>query len=149
MKKIFGIISLFLLLSFNTYAQPPEDMREHIDAIRVAYITGKLALTPEESQAFWAVYNQYDAERKALKKSLKRPRDFAILSDAEMEALILKRFEIEEQELALKRSYFPKLKEVLPIKKLARLPIIEREFKKELVRSMGERGERRKRMREH
>ncbi len=148
MKKIFGIITLVLCLSFNTYAQP-DDMKEHIEAIRVAYITGKLDLTPEESQAFWAVYNQYDEERKMLKKSLRKPKNFAELSDAEIEALILKRFEIEAEELTLKRSYFTKLKEVLPVKKIAKLQMIEREFKKELVRRMGERGERRKIMREH
>ncbi len=42
---------------------PDEEIRaEKIQSLKIAFITQKLQLTPDEAQKFWPVYNQYDKE---------------------------------------------------------------------------------------
>ena len=35
-----------------------------LEALKIAYITNKLNLSPEEAQKFWPIYNQYSLELK-------------------------------------------------------------------------------------
>ena len=66
-KKI-GWISflLALILCANTsFAQKGNgDKKERIKAYRVAFMTEELALTPEESEKFWPLYNEFKRARK-------------------------------------------------------------------------------------
>jgi len=61
-KKLYPI--LFLLLSFNFYAQSDKDKfkekREQIKAMKVAFLTTELDLTSSEAEKFWPLYNTYD-----------------------------------------------------------------------------------------
>ena len=56
------------------------------------------------------------------------------LTDVEVEALIEKHLDKEERLLAAKRSFFKEAKQVLPIKKLAKLPRVERKFKELILK---------------
>jgi hypothetical protein len=47
--------------------QKPDGSR--LEALKIAYISKKLNLTPEEAQRFWPVYNQYSAEIKQVRKN--------------------------------------------------------------------------------
>lgn len=61
MKTI--LILSFILASFNyCFAQDGGDDR--VEAVRMAYITKELQLTPAEAQRFWPVYNGYMNEIK-------------------------------------------------------------------------------------
>jgi len=66
MKKlglIYGIIcwlSLTVLAQDNDNNQKPDGSR--LEALKIAFITKRLNLTPEEAQKFWPVYNQYSGE---------------------------------------------------------------------------------------
>ena len=44
-----------------------------LEALKIAYITNKLNLSPEEAQKFWPIYNQYSLELKVarLKKAVR------------------------------------------------------------------------------
>ena len=53
-------------------AQDPDDTRaEKIQSLKIAFITQKLQLTPDEAQKFWPVYNQYDNEIHSLQLIMK------------------------------------------------------------------------------
>ena len=45
--------------------QPSEKKLADIEALKVAFISKELDLTPDEAQKFWPVYNQYSKELKA------------------------------------------------------------------------------------
>jgi Spy/CpxP family protein refolding chaperone len=49
------------------------EKKENIEAMKIAFITNKLELSPEEAQKFWPVYNQYNEKLKDLRK--KRRQD--------------------------------------------------------------------------
>ncbi|BAV09263.1 hypothetical protein SAMN05421788_101703 [Filimonas lacunae] len=67
MTKKLLFISLFLLSVFFGTAQPGKVNKT--EAIRIAFITRQLNLTPQESQKFWPVYNVYIDELKQVRKS--------------------------------------------------------------------------------
>ena len=65
MKKYLLILLFTISGSFSILkAQVPDEetRAEKIQSLKIAFITQKLQLTPDEAQKFWPVYNQYDKE---------------------------------------------------------------------------------------
>lgn len=153
MKKIrrtFWIACLFL--TGSVLAQPGgpppgmEDKKEQVESMKVAYITQKLDLSPEEAQVFWPVYNQYrnelDKIREARRKEIKSAGDdFSGMSDAELEKFVDGEMAFRQSELDVLKKYHNQFKKVLPIRKVAKLYRAEEDFKRELLRRLGERRE--------
>jgi len=135
------IFALFLsgacLQCMPLYAQQQE-RGERIHSLRVAFITDKLQLTPDESEKFWPVYNQYEAELKRIRQKYKGDQDLSIMSDEEVERSLTDRFEMEEQIIKLKRDYFQRMKSFLAVRKIALLQRSEQEFNRELLKRIQE-----------
>jgi hypothetical protein len=65
MKKIYILLFSFcslLQLHAQETAPEPEKKQQDIEALKVAFISRELDLTPEEAQKFWPVFNQYTKE---------------------------------------------------------------------------------------
>jgi hypothetical protein len=134
----YMIAVLLAAMSLTALAQPPGAKKEKIDAMRVAFITQELDLTPQEAQSFWPVYNQFDNEldalRKARKNALMDARDnFDNMSDADMAKAIDAELNFQQQELDLRKRYVAEFKKVLPVKKVALLMRAEQRFKMKLL----------------
>ncbi len=142
MKKL--VLSTLLLALFATisYAQP-QDREERIKAMRVAFITDQLQLTPEESQNFWPVYNEYQAEQKKLRQQYRPTKNMEAVTEEEAAEIIEASFELEEKELLLKRNYVDRLKNVVPLRKIVKLRQVERNFKQQLLTEIKNRPRRR------
>ena len=135
MKKILSTIFIITIIIGTLAAQEEKDqIRERIQAKRIAFITDKLALTSKEAQDFWPLYNAFKKKEKSIRKETGKMGRIQELTDAEVEALIEKHLEKEERLLAAKRSFFKEVKQVLPIKKLAKLPRVERKFKELILK---------------
>lgn len=161
------IAGVILIGSLTAYAQPeggPGNRRKQIEAQKVAFITSELNLTPEEAQVFWPVYNQAQGEQKELRKKHKELRQSSnkegepkrtldTMSDNELEAMMDRMMGHEQANLDLKKKYLKKYKEVLPVKKVAKLYRAEKKFKKKLMSEIRggdrERGQMRGRPRSH
>lgn len=133
MKKII-IIFISTFFTGGAFAQIPDEApSERIESLKIAFLAEKLELTPEESQAFWPLYNERQTKMKTLRPERARKHEVKNMTDAEAEAFMLKNFEMEEQRIALKREYFQKMKSVIPVRKIARIQQAERQFKKRLL----------------
>ena len=69
--KISKILLVFLLLfSIVSFAQGGKfrEKREQIKALKVAFITEELKLTPAEAEKFWPLYNAYDSKQTELRQ---------------------------------------------------------------------------------
>lgn len=136
MKKVFTL-SLLCIFCFSLYSQPNSDrrekMEERIQSIRIAFITDRLELTPEESQGFWPVYNEFNNALDDLKKSENLQEPSEEMTEEEASIFLEQSLRLESRELALKHNYIDKLKNVIPVKKVAKLHYIERAFKKEML----------------
>lgn len=135
MKKI-TLVLLILGTSFGSIAQEKATgiKKENKKAEKIAFISTKLELTTAEAEKFWPVYNESEAEFKLLKKEHKaamgEKKKISEMSDTEVEKLLDTGLEIQQKELDIRKKYLVKFKEVLPIKKVAKLTRIEHEFRK-------------------
>ena len=118
--------------------------REDIESMKIAFLTRRLNLTPDEARKFWPVYNQFSEELKVIRenrnKAAKDTKDnFETLSDKEVEKNVDGEITFRQQELDLLKKYHNQFKQTLPIKKVAKLYRAEEDFKKELLERIKER----------
>jgi hypothetical protein len=60
---------VLLLISFTvSFLLGVAQNGERLEALKIAYITKRLDLSPEEAQKFWPIYNQYAEELKQTRK---------------------------------------------------------------------------------
>lgn len=62
MKKLCFLISFLFIGGLAKAQEQPTDPQQTIEALKVAFISKELNLTPDEAQKFWPVYNQYTKE---------------------------------------------------------------------------------------
>jgi hypothetical protein len=135
------LLSLILLLSSLSLAwgQRGGERRERLEAMRVAYLTQQLNLSPEESQKFWPIYNEFKSKEQQYREGRrKNAKGLATMTDKEIEAYLDEQLSNEQALVNLKRDYIEKLKKVLPLRKIAMLPEAERSFKQELLQKARE-----------
>jgi len=148
--KYLLLSTILTLFSAPLWAQPDPDRRdERIRAFRVAIFTEVLRLTAEEAQTFWPVYNEYMDNRDKAQDELRPKKQLDSMNDNEVEEQIKRHLEMRQRELDLEKELFQKLRKVLPVRKIAKIPHAEREFRERLVAKLQEaRAKRQDRMRD-
>jgi len=119
------------------HAPMTKELRERIEAQRVAFITQQLRLTPDEAARFWPVYNEYRDALKDMRDDFERP-DLETITDEEAGVIIEKHLQQEQRKLELKRSLLTRLRTVISAKKVLMLQKAEMEFNREMLRKVQE-----------
>lgn len=117
------------------------EMREGLEARKVAFITEELSLTPEEAQAFWPVYNKHQDDLEQLRQKYPTPRSKTLsdLSDEEATAAIDNYLTREREKIMIKQSLVTDLDGVISDRKVAVLLGLEEAFKRRLLKAMNKR----------
>lgn len=147
-KQFFLLVLLgcsSLALAQRETHRPAE---EKIEAYRAQFLTEQLDLSPEEAQKFWPVYNEYRKELEEIRSKRPagnlrgRPGEEALdeMSDTEIQKMMESEMARQQQLLDLRKKYYQKFREVLPIRKVAQLYRAEIEFQRRLIRRLGERN---------
>jgi len=92
-------------------------------------IVKELKLDDATATKFNEVYKAYKEEEKALhpqRTQGEKPKNPEELSDAEIEQMILSNFDMQQKQLDLKRSYYPKWREFLTPGQIQKLYMMER-----------------------
>lgn len=139
-KILLAIIMLFSINSFAQGGRLLKEKKEQIKAMKVAYITNELSLTPDEAAKFWPLYNAFEEKQHEIRKQkLKGYMDrideesFDNLSEKEA-ATILAQMESTEEELHLARKKFvASLKGVISSVKILKLKKAEEGFNRKLL----------------
>lgn len=149
MKKSLSTVCLLFIAVF-AIAQPhkgdgpiPKERRDKIESMKVAFLTQRLNISSDEAKVFWPVYNQMSDElfqlREKRRTEIRQLRDDdANLTDKDYERMFDSDLVFRQAELDILKKYQPQLKKVLPLKKLAKLPRAEEDFKHELLERMKE-----------
>jgi len=140
MKKLITL--LLIVLSFSAFSQDRQKKLERIKALRVAFLSDRLDLTPEEAQKFWPVFNQYDEKqfqlqhdkRKLMRKL--RPENTATLTEKETVALMEEDEKLENDIQENRKKLVKDLQGVIPNQKILMLKQLEIEFKHKLLEQM-------------
>jgi len=143
MKKIVvGIITLCLLITLFASAQDGEAAREKIETAKIGFITNRLNLTSEQAPKFWPVYNEYNAKKQEIRKSLRQFRSQSAASAATDEKLLAdmkEMIDLRQKEVDLEKEYMSKFLKVIKPRQLAELYNTEQDFRKELLKMLQER----------
>lgn len=138
MKRHLFTIAL-ILFGVALWAQPDPDRRdERLKAYRVAIFTEVLQLNAEEAQGFWPVYNEYLDNRDKLQDDLKPKKQLDAMNDNEVEEQLKRHFEMRQRDLDLEKDLYQKLRAVLPLRKIAKIPNAERQFRERLLIKLQE-----------
>lgn len=141
MKRILLIFMLGLLSITLATAQNREAKHERIKALKIAFITDKLQLTPDQSAQFWPVYNQMEQEQRQLRrKFMQEYKDKnPTVDERTARRYVHDKIEYQEQELAIKKKYNEKLVKVISAQQLAELYQSEQDFKRMLLKELHNR----------
>ena len=142
------ILFLLICISLNV-AATGQNAKNKLQAQRVAFITQRLNLTPEEAQQFWPVFNQYTEKLQQIRTAVKEEKTVDELSDTDTEKMILSEFDRESRELDLKKDLYQKLRKIISVKKIAKLYRAERDFKGMLIEKIQQNREKRNQMRQN
>ncbi len=135
MKRL-SIIILIALLSFGANAQNREAMKK-IESARIALITERLGLSPDQAEKFWPVYREYNMERKAIRKQFRIERkdvDMENLTDEQGKELVRKSMELKQNQLNLEKEYSNRMTDVISTKQLYKLKNAEIDFQQMLLK---------------
>ena len=124
MKRLLTILFLICTLNlFSQQAQDPDGRR--IEALKIAYLTKKLNLSPEEAQRFWPVYNNYASELREARAEQRRNKATEI--------------ETEEKILNIRKKYNKEISNALSAEKVNTFFRSEKEFGNYVQKELSER----------
>ncbi len=162
MRKLIlaGFFCLSMLITLAQETDPElapvqQDSRaqERIKNLRIAYLSDKLELTPDQAEKFWPVYRQFVLERAKLRIELKSAQ-LSINSSPpdpkKQQELIDMGLQFKQKELDLEKEYSGKFLHVISAQQLLNLRKAEQEFRSLIInqlrqrRSLQERNENRR-----
>jgi hypothetical protein len=141
MKNILTILVSFLLF-VPALAQDDEpeqqdiQAQEKIKAARIAFITERLGLTPEEAEKFWPVYREFSMKRQEMKREFKvnqKQQDPKKTAEENQKDAIERGLKLKQRELDLEKEYSGKLLNTVPAHKVMALRQAEDDFRRILL----------------
>lgn len=147
MKKLFTII-LISLLTLPAWSQEEElakmdpKAQEKIKAARIAFITDRLGLTPEEAERFWPIYREFSNKRMELRQQFEQVRknpDPAKPKEESERELVELGLQLKQQELDLEKDYSKRILTAIPAQKLMALKTAEDDFRRLLIQQIQQR----------
>jgi len=120
MKKICFLISFVFICGLaKAQQEQPNDPQQTIEALKVAFISKEINLTPEEAQKFWPVYNQYSKE---IVEAIKNNPDEALKK--------------EEAVLNIRKKYNDQFIKIIGAQRTNHLFIAEKSFHQVLIKAL-------------
>jgi hypothetical protein len=110
-----------------------EMVRSIVRIERKAAVEQAMQLAPAESQAFWTLYNEYEAERTAIHdRTVKVITDYAAaypdVGDERAATLLDEAFDVDADLLSLRKKYARRFEKILAPARVARFFQIERKL---------------------
>jgi len=144
MKNIKISTVVLLFLSITTFAQGGkfrekfQQKKDQVKAMKIAFITSELNLTPDEAAKFWPLFNEFEEKQKAIRQDkiknyIDRSQGSEKLTEKEASNLLTQMETAEEELHQLRKKFVANLKGVLPATKILKLKKAEEEFSKKLL----------------
>jgi len=149
MKKLL-LISFYLLTVSIAFAQDQEPdptvqdpkVQERIKNLRIAYISDKLGLTPDQAEKFWPVYREFSDQRRELRMEFaKSRREFNAQNPtpAEQEEQVRLGLELKQKELDLEKDYSGRLMKIISAQQMLNLRKAEGDFQRMILQQVQQR----------
>ena len=137
-NPLLSTLFLLMLTGSTVFAQGNNSPynKAKLESAKVAFITNRLSLTPEQAEKFWPLYNQYAEDRSSVMNELSkinRAGDKGI-TDSQAREMIQKRFEHQKKLLDQEREFMGNIVQVISPAQAIKLSNINREFTRQVYR---------------
>ena len=142
MNRKFIFIIVPILFFFQISFGQNKEARQRIESARIALITERLGLTPQQAEKFWPVYNEYNIHRRNLVQEMQSARknvDMDNMSEEQGRALMKLGLDVKERQLQLEKTYSDRLVEVISTKQMLSLRKAEDDFRKMIIQRLEDR----------
>ena len=151
MKRIqqYTLLLLLSVTAIPMLAQEQDEMvrqdpkaREKIETARIALLTERLSLTPEQAEKFWPVYREFAGKQMELRKELNMARkdiDPNNPNPQKEQALVDLGLKLKQRELDLEKDYSGRILKVISAQQLLNLRGAEREFRQLILNQLQQR----------
>lgn len=127
----------------SAHLKGKEDWKQKLMSEKIAFLTAETAMTPEEAQIFWPVYNQIYKERdeimhlvfkryKALATAVKEGK-----SEKELGKYLEDYLNAQEMQREIDNKAGERFKKVLPVEKVAKLYVAEEKFRRSMIHKLN------------
>src|ERR1700709_64118 len=117
MKKILLIVLLAPVFALKGFSQNENDQQkggQKLEALKIAWLTKKLDLSPEEAQRFWPIYNKYTEEIRGIRLEQRQKNSTEI--------------DTEDKILGVRKKYNGEFSKALPVEKVNTFFKVEKDF---------------------
>lgn len=133
------LLSFFTFLGTDSYAQNrnEEEIKKIQDA-KIAIITNRVNLSPEQSKDFWPMYNEFSQKKRELHRSMRKllgGKGEGASDDQAMNNLKEVQ-ELKQKQLELEKEYQTKFLTVISAQQLVELNKAERTFNEMLLQRL-------------
>lgn len=125
MKNFILTISFFSLLLTTVVGQNDDKKGGRVEALKIAYLTKKLDLSPAEAQKFWPIYNNYAAEMRSARMDMRQGK--------------LPELEAEDRMLNIRKRYSNEFSRAISADKINTFFRSEKEFGQYVQKELQER----------
>lgn len=143
MKTLVTVLIISWSLTLVGQSQAGVDK---IESARIALITERLELSPEQAERFWPLYREYTQQRQDLRQDFVNARkslDNKDLSEEQTKELLDRGLKLKERELDLDKRYLDRLNQVISNKQLLELRKAEQDFRRMLLERLQNRAQKR------
>ena len=137
MKKI--LIILMIAFSSTQLLGQSQEVLDKIESAKIALITQRLDLTPEQAEKFWPIYREYSNKQREINRefqNLRRNYNPNSASEEESKRMVETGQKIKENLLNLDREYADRMLQVINNRQLLSLRKAENDFREELMRRL-------------
>lgn len=132
MKTYILTFAILLFVTGISLAQRPSQRydSEKLQAARIAFITSRLDLKPEQAEKFWPVYNQFNDNRETYLREIRKLSDLRSgdISESDAKKRIEQRFELQRKILSEEENYTSNLSKIISYNQLLKLNGLARDF---------------------
>jgi hypothetical protein len=139
-QKLFFLFFLFISFPFFAQIERFKDKKEQIKTMKVAFLTTELALTPNEAEKFWPIYNafdekQFDLRHQKMRAYMNRINDNSLdkMPEKEANTLLLQMEGTDEELFLIRKKFITNLRAILPAVKIIKLRKLEEDFNRKLL----------------
>lgn len=132
MKKYILTFAILIFFAEIGFAQRSDERYdpEKLQAARIAFITSRLDLKPEQAEKFWPIYNNFNANRGTYLKEMSKLSDLrnGEISETEAKKRVEERFEIQHKMLTEEEKFMAEMSKIISYNQLLKLHGIARDF---------------------
>lgn len=148
MKRI--VLAVIGFVAFTLYVNGQEDQvmqqdpnaRAKIEAARIALISERLGLTPEQAERFWPIYREFTQRRGELISEFRQAQRETGPNNNDpqkQKALVELGLKIKQRELDLEKDYSKRMMNVISAQQVLNLRNAEKEFQRMILNQLQQR----------